>query len=227
MKKQAVFKIVTDVIMTVALLLLMAFELIGSTAHEWIGVGMFVMFVLHHVLNRKWIRNICKGRYTPFRVFQVLLVFLVLICMLSSMVSGIVLSRHVFTFLPIQSERSWARILHMLAAYWGFVFMSLHLGLHWSMIMGMTKKAAGGSSALRSRLLKLAGIIIAGYGVYAFIKRGIGSYMLLRTAFVFFDFEEPLVYFYVDYLAVMGLFVWIGHYASRGIRALSQKGDTR
>lgn len=224
MKKQAVFKIAADVIMTVALLLLMAFELIGGTAHEWIGVGMFVMFVLHHVLNRKWIGNICKGRYTPFRIFQVLLVFLVLICMLSSMVSGIVLSRHVFTFLPIQSGRSWARILHMLAAYWGFVFMSLHLGLHWNMMMGMAKWAAGSPSALRSQLLKLAGIVIAGYGVYAFIKRGIGSYMLLRTTFVFFDFEEPLVYFYVDYLAVMGLFVWIGHYASLGIRALSQKG---
>lgn len=227
MKKQAVFKIAADVIMTVALLLLMAFELIGGTAHEWIGVGMFVMFVLHHVLNRKWIGNICKGRYTPFRIFQVLLVFLVLICMLSSMVSGIVLSRHVFTFLPIQSGRSWARILHMLAAYWGFVFMSLHLGLHWNMMMGMAKWAAGGPSALRSRLLKLAGIVIAGYGVYAFIKRGIGSYMLLRTTFVFFDFEEPLVCFYVDYLAVMGLFVWIGHYASLGIRALSQKGGKR
>ena len=48
MKKQSV-KIIVDVIMTVLLLLLMAFELIGRTAHEWFGVGMFVMFVIHHI----------------------------------------------------------------------------------------------------------------------------------------------------------------------------------
>lgn len=41
MKKQSV-KIIVDVIMTVLLLLLMAFELIGRTAHEWFGVGLFV-----------------------------------------------------------------------------------------------------------------------------------------------------------------------------------------
>ena len=28
----------------------------------------------------------------------------------------------------------------MLSAYWGFVLMSVHLGFHWSMMMGMAKK---------------------------------------------------------------------------------------
>lgn len=104
MKKQSV-KIIVDVIMTVLLLLLMAFELIGRTAHEWFGVGMFVMFVIHHILNRRWTAHLLKGKYTPVRVFQTILVVLVLLCILSSMVSGIVLSRHVFAFLPIEGVR--------------------------------------------------------------------------------------------------------------------------
>ena len=64
-------------------------------------------------------------------IVDVIMTVLVLLCILSSMVSGIVLSRHVFAFLPIEGGRSWARVLHMIGAYWGFVFMSLHLGVHW------------------------------------------------------------------------------------------------
>lgn len=52
MKRQTAVKIVVDVAMTAALLLLMAFELIGRQAHEWIGTGMIVLFVVHHILNR-------------------------------------------------------------------------------------------------------------------------------------------------------------------------------
>lgn len=227
MKRQTAVKIVVDVAMTAALLLLMAFELIGRQAHEWIGTGMIVLFVVHHILNRRWTGHLLKGKYTPVRVFQTVLVFLVLICILSSVVSGIVMSRYVFDFLPIEGGRSWARIVHMLAAYWGFVCMSLHLGVHWNMVMGMAGKALGrtpggkspsGASSARTWLLRIAGILVAGYGVYAFVRRGVTTYMFLRSVFVFFDYEEPLLFFYVDYIAVMGLFVWIGHYLAKLLR---------
>ena len=217
MKKQSV-KIIVDVIMAVILMLLMAFELIGRTAHEWLGVGMFVMFVSHHILNRKWTSHLLKGKYTPIRIFQTLLAVLVLVCILCSMVSGIVLSRYVFSFLPIEGGRSWARTLHMIGAYWGFVFMSLHLGIHWNMMMGMAGKAAGNPSALRTWILRILGAAVAAYGAYAFVERGIGGYMSLQNMFVFFDFEEPLILFYIDYIAVMALFVWIGHYLAKILR---------
>ena len=204
--------------MTVLLMLLMAFELIGREAHEWIGTGMFVLFVVHHVLNRKWTAHLLKGKYTPIRVLQTTLAVLVLLCILSSVVSGVVLSRYVFSFLPIEGGRSWARTLHMIGAYWGFVLMSLHLGIHWNMMLGMAGKASGRPSAVRRRILRILGAVIAVYGLYAFVKRGIGSYMLLQNLFVFFDFEEPLILFYIDYIAVMGLFIWIGHYLAQLLR---------
>ena len=53
MKKQTILKVAVDVGMTLLLMLLMAYELIGRNAHEWLGVGMFVLFVFHHILNRK------------------------------------------------------------------------------------------------------------------------------------------------------------------------------
>lgn len=50
--------------MTIALLLLMTYERVGQAAHEWLGIGIFVLFVLHHILNGKWGRSVCKGKYT-------------------------------------------------------------------------------------------------------------------------------------------------------------------
>ena len=204
--------------MTVLLLLLMSYSLIGEAAHEWLGIGMFVLFILHHILNHKWSSSLFKGKYTSYRILQTVLVVLALVSMLGSMVSGIMISKSVFSFLGITKGQSWARTLHMLSAYWGFVFISLHLGLHWSVVMGMAKRLWKKQSIARSWGVRSAGFLIAGYGVYAFFKREIGSYMFLKNQFVFFDYGEPLILFLLDYMAVMGLFVLIGHYVGQGMK---------
>ena len=64
---------------------------------------------------------------------------------------------------------------------------------------------------------------VAGYGIYAFIQREIGWYMFLKNQYAFFDFEEPLVFFLADYIAVMTLLVWVSHYFSKGLRYIMQK----
>ncbi len=214
-KQQA--KTAVDILMTLCLLFLMPYELIGEAIHEWIGAGMFLLFIIHHILNRKWTGNLTKGRYTPLRIIQTILVILILICILGSMVSGIILSRHVFAFLEIRGLSAPARVIHMTCAYWGFVLMSLHLGIHWGMMMGMAGKIFPKPSKARTWILRLAGIGIAGYGVYAFIKRDILSYLLMQVQYVFFSFEEPVIFFILDYMAAMGLFVFIGYYLRKGL----------
>ena len=70
MKPKQILKIITDIAMTVILLLLMAYSLVGEAAHEWLGIGMFVLFILHHVLNAKWSKSLFKGKYTSYRIMQ-------------------------------------------------------------------------------------------------------------------------------------------------------------
>lgn len=226
MQPKMVGKIIVDLGMTILLMLLMAFELIGRTAHEWIGAGMFVLFIVHHILNRKWSGNLFHGKYSSYRSLQTVSAVLVFLTMLGSMVSAGLISREVFAFLPISGGRSFGRTLHMLCAYWGFLFLSFHLGIHWNMILGMAGKLWGKPSKLRARLIRTAGVLIAAYGVYALIRRDIPSYLFLQNQFVFFDFEEPLIFFFLDYLAVMGLFVFAGHYAGKAVRGL-QKSQVR
>lgn len=87
---------VIDMIMTVLLLLLMARQITGDSLHEWLGAGMFLLWIAHHILNRNWYSHLFKGKYTPMRIFQTIINFAVLLYMLVLMVSGIILSRESF-----------------------------------------------------------------------------------------------------------------------------------
>ena len=221
MKPVMKVKISIDAAMTLALLLLMAYGLVGEAAHEWLGMGMFALFVAHHILNRKWLLAVGKGKYTPIRMVQTALVGIIFLSMSGSMISGIVLSRHVFAFLPKHGGYELAQQVHILCAYWGFVCMSLHLGFHWSMMLAMARKHLQPSS-MRTWSLRLIGWFWAAYGMFAFRRRGVSLYLLLRSHFVFYDYTEPLVRFLLDYLAVMSLFVLAGYWLARALRPKGQ-----
>ena len=108
----------------------------------------------------------------------------------------------------------------MLCAYWGFTLMSLHIGFHTNMMMGAMRKATRFSkpSKIRTIILRIAAALLCAYGIYAFSQRQIGTYMFLINEFVFFDFDEPIAFFFADYIAVMGLFICAGHYLSGMLR---------
>ncbi len=197
--------------MTAALLLLMSYSLIGEAAHEWIGMGMAVLFVLHLALNWQWVRGLGRGRWPTYRILQTILVALCFLTMAGLMVSGIILSRHVFSALRIRSWSAMARQVHMVCSFWGFVCMSLHLGLHWTMMLNAARRF----SVTRTRGFRILGGLTAAYGGYAFWKRGFPDYLLLRTHFLFLDYEEPILFFFLDYLAIVGLFVFCSHYGGR------------
>lgn len=202
-------KIAVDAAMSVSMLLLMAYGLVGETAHEWIGMGMFALFVAHHILNRKWLLAVGKGKYTPIRIVQTALVGIIFLSMFGSMISGAVLSRYVFAFFPKHGGYELAGKLHILCAFWGFVLMSLHLGMHWNMLMTMARKHLR-PNQICTWALRIAGYSFATYGVVTFVRRDVGLYLLLKSHFVFFDYSEPLIAFLLDYLAVMWLFVAVG-----------------
>lgn len=216
-------KMAVDMLMTAALLFLMGYQFWGETAHEWVGAGMFALFLAHHILNGSWHKNLFRGKYPPMRIFLTVIDVLTFVSMIAQMYSGIVLSRHVFAFLPIKSGLALARRLHILGSYWGFLFMSLHLGLHWNMVMGAVKKklpaAPQGFRYLRFGLA----LAMALYGAWVFVKRDFVTYMLLRSEFVFMDYEEAKILFYLDYLSLMGACIFISHYVGKFLQSWKKK----
>ena len=204
MKKR--IRMIVDISMTVILPLLMAYSLIGETFHEIAGITMFVLFVVHQILNRKWYASLFKGKYTARRVFQTVVNLLLLIFMILQPISGILMSKHLFTFIEVPGAAATAREIHLVLAYWGFALMCVHAGTHLTAPLSkLKKKHKGVWIAVVSSLAA-----VSAYGVYAFIKRQIADYMFMKSAFVFFDFSEPRVFFFLDYLAVMVLFGTLG-----------------
>lgn len=199
-------RLIVDIGMVILLPLLMAYSLIGEMFHEITGTAMTVLFVIHLIQNRKWLAAIPKGKYSSRRVFQTILDLMLLIFMIMQPVSGILMSKHLYTFIKVSGISSLMRQIHMVLAYWGFVLMSVHAGTHLQLLF---KKLW-----TRTSLAKKGGMLMIGVtclnGVYAFFKRQIPSYLFLKTSFVFFDFSESRIFFIVDYLSIMLLFAVVG-----------------
>lgn len=223
----------TDILMTLALLFLMGYHFWGETAHEWAGAGMFALCIAHQILNRGWYQSLVRGKdahraslnschsgagelrpskYSAVRILMLAVNMLTLGAMAALMYSGITMSRHVFAFLPAWGSTATARRLHLLGSYWGFLLMSLHLGLHWGMVWNVLERKTGRK---KGYLCFAGSFLAAAYGAYVFIKRDFFTYLFLKSEFVFLDYSEPKVLFYLDYLALMGLCIFMAHYGSK------------
>ena len=65
--------------------------------------------------------------------------------------------------------------------------------------------------SLENKFLRMLSFVSAIYGAYAFFKRGLIKYMFLRTHFVMFDFNEPVIFFLTDYVMILWFFAYTGH----------------
>ena len=199
-------KTAADILMTAALPVLMCYSIVGETAHEVIGVAMFALFILHHILNFGWIKSLFKGKYDLRRIVNTAVNALVFLCMIGLMYSGIVISKHVFTFVNIGGAM-FARTVHMLCAYWGLVLMSVHLGMH---ISQMAVRMKLKNKAMVWALRIISGMVGA-VGIYEFISLKFTDYLFGKVQFAFIDTNASAVLTALQYLSVMMLLAYIGY----------------
>ena len=199
-------KTAADILMTAALPVLMCYSIVGEKAHEVIGIAMFGLFILHHILNFGWIKSLFKGKYDLSRSVNTAVNALVFLCMIGLMYSGIVISKHVFTFVNIGGAMT-TRTIHMLCAYWGLVLMSVHLGMH---ISQMAVRMKLKNKAMVWALRIIFGVVGA-VGVYEFISLKFTDYMFGKVQFVFIDTSASALITALQYLSVMVLFAYIGY----------------
>lgn len=217
MKRMTKIRMGVDICLTVLLPVLMAEILTGQEFHEWAGVAMAALFIIHHVLNWRWWKNIWKGGYKPVRFVSVMLNLLMLADISALVVSGIMMSGFVFDWLPVSGGMILSRRLHLFASHWGLVLMSLHLGLHRSMAVKLGKKLRKGENPDSLAVWLARGLAAAAalFGIFAFVRQNIADYLFLRTAFVFWDETKTAFLFFAEVIAMMGLFIAIGYYGSK------------
>ena len=218
-----------DIIMTVLLLLSMSYELIGpvisemlakispftfdgyeygSLVHENLGMSLIILFFIHLWLNRWWIKTLFTGRYNFTRAILTLVNIILIADVILITFTGLVMSRMFDGLEFADGLMSFARSAHISASFLGYVIMSFHIGLNWHIFSAMMFRKWRPGKIL-PHVFAAAFMI---YGGYAFVRRNICEYMTLESSFVYFDFDEPFIYFIADYIAVMVLFACVGYY---------------
>lgn len=237
MTKTQRLRMTIDITMTILSIILMGGNYLfpADIVHEILGVALCVLWAVHITLNRRWYGAIFRGKYNPYRVMQTVINCCILICTIFLMISGIILSNHIFTFLNIQGGLGFARIAHLLASHWYYLFMSLYIGLHVGVIENKMRHPApinchpeldSGSHAeempkqvrhdkLRKIIPRIILALVCAYGIFAFIARGVWKYLILQQQFFFFDLDRGYILFAIDYISIIILFATLSHLLAR------------
>ncbi|WP_258315031.1 DUF4405 domain-containing protein [Klebsiella pneumoniae] len=127
---------------------------------------------------------------------------------LTAIVSGVMLSRHILLALPFYNPASWVRKVHMISVHWGMLILALHIGLHWKMLATFFCRILNiaNNSLLASVIMPGIFSLIALLGLYALLNHDYLDYLLIKVDLSFFDYDESALLFYLRYLAIVVLF---------------------
>ena len=210
-------KRILDVALTVALLLLMSMQVTDQFAHEWIGISMFALVIVHHILNRKYYTAIFKGKYTPLRVFQLIVNTLLLLTFICTPLSGMMMSRYATPFMNGLLTSSVVRQGHLALSHWSFVLMGAHLGLHFGIITGKLKK--GKVKIALGAVMSCVSV----YGFYLFFNSNIFDYMLFKIPFAFLDYSKAWWLVILENLAMLLAWSFAGYLISLFLKKIVKK----
>lgn len=216
MKRSPLVKLALDGLMLGLVLVGFAYKLTGSIVHELLGLGLLGLFLLHGGWNWAWFRSLFKGHYSGLRWVGLTVNTLLLLSLLVTMLSGMANSDLLFRATGI--ELNWIpREIHTAAANWFLILMAVHLGLHWRLVMNEAGKLAGiaAPSPMRRAVLQLLLVIIAIAGIYASVERSLYARLIAYYSFGDWSFDESVAVFFIQYLAIVGLYASVAYYALR------------
>lgn len=202
-----------DLVACVLLLVSLAYDWLGNTVHEIMGTAMFLLLVSHNIYNRRWYGTVTKKTRAPRAIITKAINLTLLGTMLTLLVTSVLISQAVFAFLPLNSTFT-ARQVHTLVGYLALIIAAVHLGLHWTMIMGFARSRLGIRAESRSADTALRGfaIVIAGFGVHSLFALNVGSKLLMQTTMDLWDFETSTTVFFVHLAGIIGLWAFLAHY---------------
>ncbi|WP_261335444.1 DUF4405 domain-containing protein [Rhizobium leguminosarum] len=210
--------------MAVLLLLALGYWWLDNLPHELFGTAMFVLLAWHVYTNRTWFKNLAKGHYGLRRALVVVFHLALILNMLILLASSLFISKALFRFLqlpdgPLVSE------IHWFSAYWTIVAVGVHLGLHWSRLVGIARSAfnlpcAGQTTAWIGRALAVAA---AGLGIISFPVLEVGTKLSFGYSVDFWDFEASVMPFFVRWAAVLLLVSVVTYHGDLVLARLSRR----
>ncbi|MEA5049600.1 MAG: DUF4405 domain-containing protein [Eubacteriales bacterium] len=171
-KQKRILKLIFDSVMLLLLVLMYKKQVISMAFHEIGGLALIGLFVVHHLVNARWIGASSRRLFTrgmPGLVRARYLVdVLLLIAFLTVCVSGILISKVVFSIHVAGNFQA----LHSFAATLAVLLMGVHLGLHTDYIFGKLLRRGSGKAAKVALAVVIAAMI------------AFGGYSLFTTSFL-------------------------------------------
>lgn len=209
--KKCHMKLILDIIMTICFICIMKIKITGMSLHEKLGISILVLVCIHLILNYKWIKGITirlfDKKLKP--IIKISYVLNVILCALILLIvaSGMLVSVTIFTHISAENRALWADI-HKIASLFAFICISIHVGLHWNMIMAGFKKIfkIKKPDKIRTTILRTLTLIIMFLGIISLSNNSI----IKKTLNLNVDFKNKnttKVQAIFEYASIMGLFI--------------------
>jgi hypothetical protein len=172
MKNIKWLKFSLDLLMVIVFALLFNKMVIAGLAfHEIAGLAVGFAFILHMLLNWRWIKQVTLELFSnkiPGKTkFGYILNVLLLLVMGYVVVSGVLVSKYLFPNLRFGNEM-FLKSTHISLSYFTLLLLGIHLGLHWDWVMKMCKRMFGitQNRNVFGYVAKVAVVLVLLLGVY-------------------------------------------------------------
>lgn len=144
MKHKTKTNLVVDIIIFVVFLIVYEVKATGKTIHEWIGIAIGLIFIVHIILHWKWLVSSTKQFLTRLKTesrLNYILDIIIYVGFTTIIYSGIMISE---SFLPtfgikLIQNHYWKEI-HFVSVDITLFFTAIHFALHWKWIVNNFKR---------------------------------------------------------------------------------------
>jgi len=215
MTGSAVFRIrlLLDFVAIGLIIACLAYWWLDNLSHEILGTALFALVIGHNVFNRRWYGKVAKGQRDVVRVINVTAIISLALTMIVMLGTSLMISRDLFSFMALDGAFS-VREIHMFASYWVLLFIAIHLGTRWPVVMTTVRSALGVSRVgfAQTIALRATALAIAIWGMKSSFEMAFGSKLMLRYSLDMWDFNESTPSFFVNYGSIVGLYSTLTYY---------------
>lgn len=171
-KTSTVIRITLDILMILLLITLYSKNVISLMYHELAGIGIFILFFVHLVFNRKWISGLFHRKQKTGKAAKPLIIkivnILLAISWLGVLITGILVSKKLFA-IQISSLNPWHFFISALA----LIITGVHFGLHWKYFWGFLGKRIH----LPKIVTVLLTVIVLAFGCWQTVNSSFSSWI--------------------------------------------------
>lgn len=164
-------KISLDVVMFLILIVMYNSKVISLNFHEIAGLGVFSLFLIHCMLNLKWVTSAAKKFFskvstTKLRIKSILNLLL-FISFLMIIVSGIMISKIIF---HIDNSSFIWKTLHYFFSALSLLILGIHIGLHKNYIFRLLFNRIHLSTKITRPFCVVCLAFFVAFGGYSIVK---------------------------------------------------------